>query len=119
MVALAELDLSAQSVQSLPRHYHDFKCFELFYVFNAVVNYLQVTNVNSSLFFTYCNFLESFVSFRVFIVVVSFSTFILIFIIVLYCNYFYTTPQALSVKSYRVLIKDMMVKMMIMMMKLT
>ena len=27
-----ELDLSAQSVQSLPSHYQDFNCFELFYV---------------------------------------------------------------------------------------
>ena len=25
-----ELDFSAQSVQSLPRHYQDFKCFSLF-----------------------------------------------------------------------------------------
>ena len=34
-----ELDfISAQSVQSLPRHYQDFKCFELFDVLNAVVN---------------------------------------------------------------------------------
>lgn len=93
MVALAELDLNAQSVQSLARHYYDFKCFYLFYVFNAVVNYLQVTNVNSFLFFTHCIFLESFVSFRVFIVVVSFRTFILIFIIVLYWNYFYMTHK--------------------------
>ena len=33
-----ELDFRAQSVQSLSRHYQDFKCFELFDVLNAVVN---------------------------------------------------------------------------------
>ena len=41
--------ISAQSVQSMPRHYHDFKCSFLnyfSYVFNAVVNYLWIINVN-------------------------------------------------------------------------
>ena len=36
-----ELDFSAQSVQSLPRHYQDFKGFKLFYVLNAMVNLLR------------------------------------------------------------------------------
>ena len=42
-----ELDFSAQSVQSLPRHYQEFKCFKLFYVLNAVVKLLSGNYLNS------------------------------------------------------------------------
>ena len=42
-----ELDFSAQSAQSLPRLYHDFKCFQIFYALIAVVNLLRCKYVNS------------------------------------------------------------------------
>ena len=36
-----ELVFSAQSVQSLPKQYQNFKSFKLFYVLNAVVNFIR------------------------------------------------------------------------------
>ena len=98
-----ELDFSAQSFQSLPRHYQDFKCFSLFYVLNAVVNLLRgICKFILTLHFfvlleSYCIFLE-------FILQLYFvSNVILIINLVLFiCNYFYTTAQAFSFKSYRV-----------------
>ena len=47
-----ELDFSAQSAQSLPRHYQDFKCYWIFYILrlNCCIQLFSVLYVMLSLF---------------------------------------------------------------------
>ena len=103
-----ELDFSAQSAQSLPRHYQDFKCFWIFYILCLnCCNQLYTCKYANS--FQHFPFLKTDWLFSFFFFFLLLFTMIVVFCklcyhyfnIVSYCNYFHTTPQALSFKPYR------------------